>query len=40
MVAEEVEVDWRGTTDVDREFSAGIKGVFNVLSRKNKGGKK
>jgi len=40
LVAEEVEVDWRGTTDVDREFSAGIKGVFNVLSRKNKGGKK
>jgi len=31
MVQEEVEVDWRGTTQVKRGFSSGIQGIFNVL---------
>jgi len=34
MVQEEVEVDWRGTTTVQRGFSSGIKGIFNVLGGK------
>ena len=37
MVQEEVDVDWRGTTDVNRGFSSGIQGIFNVLGgRKEK----
>lgn len=31
MVQEEVDVDWRGTTTVQRGFSSGVKGIFNVL---------
>jgi branched-chain amino acid transport system permease protein len=34
MVQEEVEVDWRGTTQVKRGFSSGIQGIFNVLGGK------
>jgi len=34
MVQEEVDVDWRGTTTVQRGFSSGIQGIFNVLGRK------
>lgn len=31
MVQEEVEVDWRGAKAVQRGFSSGVKGIFNVL---------
>jgi branched-chain amino acid transport system permease protein len=31
MVQEEVQIDWRGTTEVNRGFSSGIQGVFRVL---------
>ena len=34
MVQEEVDVDWRGTTQVKRGFSSGVKGIFNVLGGK------
>jgi len=34
MVQEEVDVDWRGTTQVKRGFSSGIQGIFNVLGGK------
>jgi len=34
MVQEELEVDWRGTTTVQRGFSSGIKGILNVLGGK------
>ena len=34
MVQEEVLVDWRGTTEVNRGFSSGISGIFNVLGRR------
>jgi branched-chain amino acid transport system permease protein len=34
MVQEEVDVDWRGTTQVKRGFSAGVKGILNVLGGK------
>lgn len=34
MVQEEVEIDWRGTTEVNRGFSSGIQGIFNVLGGK------
>jgi len=34
MVQEDVEVDWRGTTQVKRGFSAGLQGIFNVLGGK------
>ncbi len=36
MIQEEVEVDWRGTTQVKRGFSSGIKGIFNVLGKGSK----
>jgi branched-chain amino acid transport system permease protein len=37
MVQEDVVVDWRGTTEVNRGFSSGISGIFNVLGgRKTK----
>ena len=34
MVQEEVDVDWKEAVTTKRGFSAGIKGIFNVLSGK------
>lgn len=34
MVQEDLIVDWRGTTEVNRGFTSGISGIFNVLGRR------
>jgi branched-chain amino acid transport system permease protein len=40
MVQEEVDVDWRGTTQVQRGYSSGIKGILRNLGGKKKEEKK